>query len=149
MTLRAMAGMQTYLLEIGFWIAVVLGALALVLTVSGLFSVLSYVIEQRAREIGTRMALGAATRHVAGFVLSLSLGPVATGLVAGGALAAAVATVLMATPAASDVGGWIDVFDPVAYVASALVIAAGCLIGVSVPTLRATRLDPIATLRTD
>ena len=149
LTLRAMAGMQTYLLEIGFWIAVVLGALALVLTVSGLFSVLSYVIEQRAREIGTRLALGAATRHVAGFVLSLSFGPVATGLVTGGAVAAAVATVLMATPAASDVGGWIDVFDPVAYIASALVIAAGCLISVSVPTLRATRLDPIATLRTD
>jgi FtsX-like permease family len=66
MTLRAMAGMQTYTLQIAFWVAVVLGGLALVLTVSGLFSVLSYVVEQRAKEIGVRMALGATTRNIAG-----------------------------------------------------------------------------------
>ena len=43
----------------------------------------------------------------------------------------------------------IDVVDPVAYAASALVIATACLIAVSVPTLRAARIDPIATLRKD
>jgi hypothetical protein len=60
-----------------------------------------------------------------------------------------VAIVLIATPAASEIGGWVDLFDLVAYAASALVIATACLIAVFVPTLRAARIDPIATLRQD
>jgi len=149
MTLRTMTRMQAYMLQIGFWVAVVLGGLALVLTVSGLFSVLSYVVEQQAKEIGVRMALGAATRHVAELVLSQSLRPVGIGLAGGGGLAAAVAIVLMATPAASEIGSDIKVFDPVAYAASLLVILTACLLAVSVPALRAARIDPIATLRKD
>ena len=62
-TMRAMAGMQTSVLRIAFWVTVVLGGLALVLTLSGLFSVLSFVVEQRAKEIGVRMALGATTER--------------------------------------------------------------------------------------
>ena len=54
----------------------VLGGLALVLTLSGLFSVLSYLVEQRKKEIGVRMALGATTRTVARLVLSQSARPV-------------------------------------------------------------------------
>ena len=126
-----------------------MGGLALVLTVSRPFSVLSYLVEQQAKEIGVRMALGATTKNVGGLVLSQSLRPVGIGLAAGGGLAAAVATALMATPGASEIGGVVDVFDPVAYTASALVIVTACLIAVSVPILRATRTDPIATLRQD
>jgi hypothetical protein len=148
-TLRTMAGMRTYMLQLGFWLTAVLGGLALVLTVSGLFSVLSYVVEQQAKEIGVRMALGATTRNVARLVLSQSLYPVGIGLAAGGGLAAAVAIVLMATPAASEVGGVVDVFDPVAYAAGLLVIVTSCAVAVSVPALRAARIDPIATLRKD
>ena len=142
-------GMQIALLQIGFGVTVVLGGLALVLTVSGLFSVLSYIVEQQAKDIGVRMALGAAVVNVVRLVLSQSLRPVGIGLAAGAGLALAVAIVLMATPAASEIGGVINVFDPVAYAASALVIATACLIAVSVPTLRAARIDPIATLRKD
>ena len=148
-TMRAMAGMQTSVLRIAFWVTVVLGGLALVLTLSGLFSVLSYVVEQRAKEIGVRMALGATTRNVAGLVLSQSLRPVGLGLVAGGGLAAALAIVLMSTPAASQIGDIVRVFDPVAYAASLLVIVTSCVLAVSVPALRAARIDPIATLRND
>ena len=68
---------------------------------------------------------------------------------AGGGLAAAVAIVLMSSPAASEIGGVVDVLDPVAYAASVLVIATACLLAVSVPALRAARIDPIATLRKD
>ena len=137
------------MLRIAFGLTVVLGGLALVLTVSGLFSVLSYLVEQQAKEIGVRMALGAATTNVVRLVLSQSLRPVGIGLAAGGGLAAAVAIVLMATPAASEIGSVVDVLDPVAYAASLLVIVTSCLLAVSVPALRAARIDPIATLRKD
>ena len=149
MTLRSGAGLTTYMLRIAFWVTVVLAGLALVLTVSGLFSVLSYVVEQRAKEIGVRMALGATTRNVARLVLSQSLRPVGIGLVAGGCLAAALAIVLMSTPDAAEMSFWVDVFDPVAYGASVLVIAIACLLATLVPALRAARIDPIVTLRKD
>jgi predicted permease len=149
MTLRAMAGMQAYMLQMGFWAAVALAGLALVLTVSGLFSVLSYVVEQRAKEIGVRMALGATTRNIAGLVLSQSVRPIGLGLVAGGGIAAALAIVLMTTPVASEIGDTVRVFDPVAYAASLLVIVTSCALAVSIPALRAARIDPIATLRRD
>jgi hypothetical protein len=149
LTLRTTAEAQAYMLRIAFGLAVVLGGLALLLTVSGLFSVLSYLVEQQAREIGVRMALGAATTNVVRFVLSQALRPVAIGLVAGGGLAVAVAIILMSTPAAAEIGGVVDVLDPVAYVASALIIAAACVLAVSVPALRAARIDPIASLRKD
>jgi predicted permease len=148
-TMRSIAGLQTYVMRIAFWVTAILGGLALVLTLSGLFSVLSYLVEQRAKEIGVRMALGATTRNVAHLVLSQSLRPVSIGLVVGGGLAAALATVLMATPAASAIGSVVHVFDPVAYVASLLVIVTSCVLAASVPALRATRIDPIATLRKD
>ena len=60
-TLRTIAGMQTYILQIAFWVTVVLGGLALVLTVSGLFSVLSY--RRRAAGEGDRRAHGARRDH--------------------------------------------------------------------------------------
>ncbi|HEY7192066.1 MAG TPA: ABC transporter permease [Vicinamibacterales bacterium] len=142
-------GMEIAGLQIGFGLTVVLGGLALALTVSGLFSVLSYLVEQQAKEIGVRMALGATALGVARLVLTHSLRPAGVGLAAGTGLAAAVAIVLMATPAASEIGGTINVFDPLAYAASVLVIATACVIAVSVPTLRAARLDPIAILRKD
>jgi ABC-type lipoprotein release transport system permease subunit len=148
-TMRALAGAQTYVLRFVFWVSVVLGGLALLLTVSGLFSVLSYLVEQRAKEIGVRVALGATIRNVVQFVVSQSLSPVGIGLLAGGGLAVALAIVLMSTPAASEIGGTIQLFDPVAYIASMLVIVTGCLLATSIPALRAAPLDPIATLRQD
>jgi len=130
-------------------VTMLLGGLALVLTVSGLFSVLSYLVEQQAKEIGVRIALGATTTDVVRLVLSQSLRPVAIGLAAGGGLAAAVAIVLMTTPDAAALSGWVHVFDPVAYAASVLVIVTSCVLAVSVPALRAAGIDPSATLRKD
>ena len=148
-SLQSLARLQTYPLQIGFWVSVVLGGLALVLTVSGVFSVLSYVVEQQAKEIGVRMALGAATKNVVRLILWQSVRPVGIGLAAGGGLAAAVAIVLMTTPIAAEIGDSVDVLDPGAYAASLLVIVASCALAVSVPAFRAARIDPIATLRKD
>ena len=75
-TMRTMGRLETYALQAAFWLALVLGGLALVLTLSGIFSVLSYLVEQRTKEIGVRMALGATTRDVTSLVLSQSARPV-------------------------------------------------------------------------
>jgi hypothetical protein len=147
-TMRTLARLETFVLQMAFWVSLVLGGLALLLTVSGLFSVLSYLVEQRTREIGVRMALGASSQKVARLVLAQTTRPVACGLVAGAGFAAALATVLMALPtgALTDV---VRVSDPIAYVASLIVIVAACLLAAWIPASRAARLDPMRTLRQD
>lgn len=146
LTMRNLARFPTYVLSIAFWVAVVLGGLALILTASGLFSVLSYLVEQRAKDIGVHMALGATMRDAAALVLSTLLRPVCIGLAIGVALAAAVATMLMAV-SDGEVGTMIKVFDPTAYTTGVLVIVVSCALAATVPALRAARIDPIATLR--
>jgi predicted permease len=146
-TMRWVTRMETYLLKLGFWLTISLGGLALALTLSGLFSVLSYLVEQRTKEIGVRMALGATTRDVTRLVLSQSIRPVGVGLVLGGGSAAALAALLLATPAAATIGQIVQVADPVAYGTSLLIITAACLMAASIPASRAARLDPTWTLR--
>jgi len=138
--------MQTHFLRMGFWIAVGLGGLALALTVSGLFSVLSYLVEQRTREIGVRLALGATTIDIVGLVLSQSFRPVAVGLILGGVLSASASGLLLATLGRS-IGQIVRVLDPVAYGTSLIVILTACLAAASIPATRAARLDPARTLR--
>ena len=147
MTMRTLARMETYFLQIAFWLTVVLGGLALALTLSGLFSVLSYLVEQRTREIGVRMALGATTQDVTRLVLSQSIRPVGFGLFIGGGSAAGLAALLLATPAAAAIGEIVHVLDPVAYAVSLLIIIAACLVAASIPAARAARLDPTRALR--
>ena len=149
MTVRTMAGLEAYVMRLLFWGTVALATLALTLTLSGLFGVLSYLVEQRAREIGVRMALGATTRDVARLVLGQLTRPLLVGLAAGAALALAVATVLLTTGAAEELGGVVRLFDPVAYAASMTCIIVACVLAASVPALRAARIDPIAVLRRD
>jgi hypothetical protein len=81
-TMRTMARLETLCLEIAFWVSLILGGLPLLLTVSGLFSVLSYLVEQRTREIGVRIALGASS-EVTQLMLSQTARPVMYGLIAG------------------------------------------------------------------
>ena len=149
LTMRTMARMETYFLQIAFWVTLVLGMLALTLTVSGLFSVLSYLVEQRTKEIGVRIALGATSRNVSRLILSQTARPVAFGLLAGAGLALALATLLIASPGAGAIAEVVHVADPLAYAGSLLVIIAACLLAASVPARRAARLDPMQTLRQD
>jgi predicted permease len=146
-TLRTVARLETLFLQIAFWVSVMLGGLALLLTVSGLFSVLSYLVAQRTREIGVRMALGASAPMVARLVLAQTTRPVMAGLVAGAALAAALATAVLATPAGALISPIVHVTDPVAYLASLGVIVAACLLAAWIPAARAAKIDPMRTLR--
>jgi predicted permease len=146
-TMRTIARMETYLLQGAFWLTVVLGGLALALTLSGLYGVLSYLVAQRTREIGVRMALGATAGDVARLVLAQSIRPVGFGLAIGGGSAATLAALLLATPAAAAIGQIVHVLDPVAYAVSLLVIVAACLAAGAIPAARAAHLDPTQALR--
>jgi hypothetical protein len=148
-TMRTVAGMQTYILRIVFWVAVVLGGLALVLTVSGLFSVLSYVVEQRMREFGVRTALGATRARIGVLVLRQCARPVAIGILIGAGVTAGFAGLLLATPAAEAIGSTVRVLDPLAYASAVLAVLAACACAALVPALRAGRIDPVVALRQD
>jgi ABC-type antimicrobial peptide transport system permease subunit len=86
---------------------------------------------------------------VAKLVLSQSIRPVGGGLVIGTGMAAGLAALLMATPAAATIGEIIHVFDPVAYVVSLLCIVTACALAASIPAHRAAHVDPAITLRQD
>jgi hypothetical protein len=146
-TMRTVARLETFFLEIAFRVSILLGGLALLLTVSGLFSVLSYLVEQRTREIGVRMALGASARAVTLLMLAQTTRPVMGGLIAGAGLAAALATAVLATPVGALISPIVHVTDPVAYLASLGVIVAACLLAAWIPAARAAKVDPMRTLR--
>jgi predicted permease len=147
MTLRSLARLERFLLGIAFWVSLALGGLALLLTVSGLFGVLSYLVEQRTKEIGVRVALGASTQQVTQLVLSQTARPVTYGLAAGAGFAATLATVLIALPAGALIARIVHITDPVAYAASLIVIITACLAAAWIPARRAAHLDPMKTLR--
>jgi hypothetical protein len=146
-TLRTVARIETVMLTVAFRVSVILGGLALLLTVSGLFSVLSYLVEQRTREIGVRIALGAPSRKVTQLMLAQTARPVVFGLLAGAGLAASLARLLLATELGAMIATIVHVTDPVAYLSSLLVIVVACLLAAWIPASRAARVDPMKTLR--
>jgi ABC-type antimicrobial peptide transport system permease subunit len=146
-TMRTVARLEKTLLTIAFAIAVMLGALALLLTVSGVFSVLSYLVAQRTREIGMRMALGASRWAVMRLMLAQTARPVLYGLVTGTGLAAALATALLSTSLGAFISPVVHVIDPVAYLTSVMIIVVACIAAAAVPAVRAARLDPMRALR--
>jgi predicted permease len=146
-SLQVMTRAAAYLLAIPFWVTLALGALALLLTISGLFSVLSYLVEQRTKEIGVRMALGATSHTIGALVLLQSARPVAIGLMLGVTLTAGIGAALLATPAAEMIGSIVRLFDPVAYAASLMCIVTACACAAMIPALRAARINPVTALR--
>jgi predicted permease len=146
-TLDAYARMEAYLLAIPMWLTLGLGTLALSLTVSGLFSVLSYLVEQRAKEFGVRMALGATGQAMARLVLSQLARPVGLGLFLGVSFTAVLGRMLLATPASEAIGDSVQLLDPVAYAASVCAIVIACLFAALVPTWKAGHVDPVVAIR--
>jgi predicted permease len=128
-----------------YWISAALGCIALLLTISGIYGVLSYVVAQRTKEIGIRIALGAGRRTVTSLVLAQCLRLAAIGIATGSLLALAAARIITAiSPEVS-----VTVFDRVAYLGAIAVVLIACLAAAFIPARRAARVDPITTLRYD
>ena len=116
-------------------------AIALTLATVGIYSVLSYVVRGRAREIGIRTALGAQSGDVVRLVIREGMMPVLIGIVIGAAGAVASASVLR-----SLVFG-VSAADPLTLVTVAAALALVALVATLLPARRAARLDPLKVLR--
>ena len=128
--------------EIGAALAAIMGGLGLVLSVVGVYGVISYSAAQRTQEIGIRMALGASRWQIIGMVLRQGIWIVAVGVAAGVALAfglaRAVSDVLVVSPT-----------DPPTYLAVSAVLTMVALAAVYVPARRTLRIDPMRALRNE
>lgn len=128
-------------LAIGLRAALGAGLFALILAGVGVYGVLSFMVSQRAREIGIRMALGASSGKVIGEVLSYGFRFTAVGLVVGIVVSIGVAQFLSAV-----FEGMVGI-DGLSLGLSAIVLIAASIVASVVPALRASRIDPMEALR--
>jgi putative ABC transport system permease protein len=119
------------------------GILAFMLAAIGVFGLVSYVVEQRTREFGIRLALGALPMQVWRSVVRASVVPAIAGLFVGAACARALESVVRAS-----VFGWPS-SGPIALASVALALLAVAVAAAIVPANRAMRVDPATVLRAD
>jgi ABC-type antimicrobial peptide transport system permease subunit len=121
----------------------VASGLALVLGAVGLYGVLSYVVSQRTREIGVRMALGAQARQVRRMVVAqagrVTLLGVVVGVLAAVALTRVLETLLFGVGAV----------DPLTFIVMSAVMLTVALLASYLPARRASSVDPMRSLRTE
>ncbi len=116
---------------------------ALALAALGIYGVTAYSVTQRTREIGIRMALGADPGKVVRMVVAQGLRLSIVGVAIG------VLGALVATRALASLVYRVSTSDPMTLVATAALLVAAAALASSVPALRATRLDPSASLRAE
>jgi predicted permease len=121
-------------------LAVSFGVLALVLSVIGIYGVLAYVVSQRTREIGIRMALGSSGRQIFDLVLREGLTLIGAGFILG-----AIGVLALKQGLESQLFG-ITATDPMVLTMVAGGLALAALIACVLPARRATRIDPVTAL---
>jgi predicted lysophospholipase L1 biosynthesis ABC-type transport system permease subunit len=142
-TLTDTIGTSLYGARMGAWLLAGFGGLALLLAAIGIYGVLSFSIARRTREMGIRLALGAATNQVFLLVVRdgmtlVGLGAV-LGLFGGFAAARSLASLLYGVPAS----------DPATFAGAATLLTAVALIACIIPARRAMRVNPTTALRSD
>jgi ABC-type antimicrobial peptide transport system permease subunit len=119
----------------------VLGLFGLGLATVGMFGVFGYVVRQRTREIGIRIALGARSREIIRLVLTGSSRPVIAGLAVG------ILGSLGASQALRSALHGVSPLDPLTYGGVALLLAAAAIAASYLPARRAAHLNPAQALR--
>ena len=127
-------------------ITILITAVALLLSLSGIYAVLSFVVARRTREIGIRVALGASRGRVVAAIFRRPLIQVGLGVAAGAALIALAATVETEMPGLS---GDLSLGQFAIVVAYAIFMLGVCLLACVVPTRRALGVEPTVALRVD
>ena len=141
--LEEVAGLGMLPQRIAAALATALGALALLLSVLGVYGVVAHSVTSRRREVGVRMAIGATRSSVIGLVLRGGARLVLPGVVAGALVALAVGRVIR-----GFLFG-VSPTDAVTIAAALLVMAAAVALASGIPALRASRLDPMEALRSE
>jgi putative ABC transport system permease protein len=122
-------------------LVITFAALALVLAMVGVFGIFAYSVQQRVREFGVRIAMGASMSDVLRLVLGGAVRVIAVGMVIGLGLAAVLSRSL-----ASVLFG-VEPLDPLTFGSVALVLLVTAVISTAGPAWRAARIDPAVTLR--
>ncbi len=115
----------------------------MLLAAIGTYGVLSYMVSERHREIGIRMALGAGNGQVVGLVLRQGITIAAIGIVVG------VAGALALSRLTQSLLFGVDPADPATFGVVIIVIAVVATAACLIPMLRATRVDPLTAIRAD
>jgi ABC-type antimicrobial peptide transport system permease subunit len=131
----------------------ILGALAMLLAALGLYSVMSYSVTQRTREIGVRMALGAQRAEILALLLRRGMVLTSAGLLAGAGLMLVLSRTVPMMPANSSALASSGSFlgrsggESLIYLAAAVFLAGIAALATYIPARRATRVDPMVALR--
>jgi predicted permease len=145
LALEEAIALQMYPLTVASWIGMVLSAVALALSVSGLYGVMTYGVSHRQREIGIRMALGANARTIVKLVLSQTSRLVTIGAAIGMALSFSALALLRATIDLKNV----SILDPAAFAAATAILLLAGAVAAYLPSRRATRIEPWSVLRSE
>jgi ABC-type antimicrobial peptide transport system permease subunit len=125
------------------WLSVLFGVLAAALAILGIYSVMSYTVAQRERELAIRAAVGANRSTLLSMVLREGLILSAAGIVAGAVIAVAASGVLR------SLLYQVSATDPMVFAASALGLAGIAIAGYVIPAARAARVEPVTALRSE
>jgi ABC-type antimicrobial peptide transport system permease subunit len=134
---------QLWIVRAGAALFSIFGGLALGLSVIGVYGVKAYSVARRTREIGIRMALGAEGKTVQWMILREGFAMVAAGLALGLLLALATGKIL------STILFQVSSTDPFAFTIAPAALMTAALLATWLPARRATKISPMAALRTE